>query len=68
MEQQDISSNTSPGRSLLMNLNLLGTPTIKDVVLQNQQAQVQRRKLKDKERTFQTGDQVLARSYNDGQQ
>ncbi|KAJ8356082.1 hypothetical protein SKAU_G00188760 [Synaphobranchus kaupii] len=51
-------------RQLRTNLDLLKPPQTKDTVHQKQQAQVQRREQRAKERTFHAGDKVLARNYN----
>lgn len=53
-------------RQLRTSLDLLKPPRTKDTVLLNQQAQVERRKHRAKERIFHPGDHVLARNYNSG--
>lgn len=53
-------------RQLRTNLDLLKPPRTKDIVLLNQEAQVERRKQRAKERIFHPGDHVLARNYSSG--
>ena len=53
-------------KQLRTSLDLLRPPDTKETVLQKQQAQVERRKSRSKERIFHAGDQVLARNYTNG--
>nr|XP_020456172.1 uncharacterized protein K02A2.6-like [Monopterus albus] len=51
-------------RKLRTFFDLLKPPQTKDIVLQKQRAQVERRSLRARERIFHPGDQVLARNYH----
>ncbi|KAL1275999.1 hypothetical protein QQF64_035622 [Cirrhinus molitorella] len=53
-------------RELRTSFKLLKPATLKETVLQQQQNQVQRRKLRAKDRTFSTSSSVLARNYGSG--
>lgn len=53
-------------RQLRTNFDLLKPPKTKETVRRNQQAQVERREQRAKERVFHPGDYVLARNYGNG--
>ncbi len=53
-------------RELRTSFELLKPATLKETVLQQQKNQVQRRKLRAKDRTCSTGSPVLARNYGSG--